>query len=268
MKKRMLKAVTLITIITSSNLSVAQEENIKPIKHSVGLNYSYSDWDELSFDFNYRRFFNGFNLKGAIQLTSPYNYNYGDNDINSSKLEYYNHPQLLSNIDTNGKFYGLDENYYQRERYVKIKVGVEKVFPSKSSVNVFVSADLYVGLYNSSNKSNVNYYQLDSVENFSDSYWDSQYRKFGRFISEVNTKTIKQNNIVLGARLNAGLIINLTKRFFITTELFCDFSSAISKTTSISLTNSDYEESFSNKSNDVTYLYNNYGGSLGLNYKF
>ena len=137
----MLKAVTLITIITSSNLSVAQEENIKPIKHSVGLNYSYSDWDELSFDFNYRRFFNGFNLKGAIQLTSPYNYNYGDNDINSSKLEYYNHPQLLSNIDTNGKFYGLDENYYQRERYVKIKVGVEKVFPSKSSVNVFVGAD-------------------------------------------------------------------------------------------------------------------------------
>lgn len=268
MKKRMLKVVTLTTtVLALTQVNFAQEE-IKSTKHSIGLNYNYSDWDELSFDFNYRRFLDGFNLKGAIQLTSADNYNYGDNYINSSSFEIYNQPQLLSNVDTNGRFYGLDDNYYQTERYAKIKLGVEKVFSSKSSINIFIGADLYVGLYNRTNKSNVNYYQLDSIENFSNPFWDGKYRKYGRFISEVNTKTIKQNNIILGGRLNAGLVINLTARFFLTTELFYDFSSSVSEKTSISLTGSDYKESFSKHSNDVTYFNNNYGGSLGINYRF
>lgn len=270
MKKRMLKVVTLFIVVVSANFSFSQEiEEPKKRKHAIGISYNFSNWSIESFDFNYRRLFKNYNLKGGFELISPHNYGYKDgNSLDYDFTHLYNKPRIISSIDSSGNFVGLYTSHYQRESYVKLKLGGEKVFPSKSNVSPFIGGDVYLGIYKRTAKSSINNYVVDSSKNEDATYWDSEYDKYATYVSPINVKTTKQSNIVLGVKLNVGLIFNIREEFFVTATINYDFGASVSQKLTDSFENENFNNDFDESYSDVTYFYSQLGGSIGLNYRF
>lgn len=271
----MLKVIALVVITSSTNLSFAQEvKESKKKKHAIGVEGVISVYYD-SYGFNYRYYLNKTNLKAGVEVLSSNNYDFGDDKLDQYSLQ-HNQPPMISSIDSMGRFYGLDENYYRNENYIKLKLGAEKLFFTDDKINFLIGGDFYLGFYKRDLKSNANFYQLDSIENRSldrKTGWeesDGNYNKYGKFLSEENVQTVKQNNVVLGFKFNTGFKINLSKSFFVITSVSLDFSKSISEDVQYILANSNYSSYLEKVPYyDVSPFGNvNWGASLGLNYRF
>lgn len=265
--KLKLITVVVISVLCKSNFSQEKiKEPLKEHKHSIGLGYGIQNFYTNIASYNYRYQLPKFNLKGQVDLFLPNNF---DASFKESLLNNYHKPKVLSSIDSNGNFYGLDNSHSRRESYVRIAVGGEKIMLSGAQIDLFIGADIYIGFYNREAKASVDLYKLDSVKYLENNYWEGSSNKFGRYISTENIKTTKQNNVVLGGKLTAGFVFNIMKRWNARLMGYIDFSESISKKMRDTFDNTIYQSDFSDSYEGVSYFSQSLiGGSLSVNYKF
>lgn len=264
MKKVTLKTLSLLVVsmVCSNSYTQVLVEN-KPVKkNSVGISY-INELDLLeSYEFNYRYYLSNFNLKAGIDFYSG--------PLRNTTASSVSTPKQITTPDSTGRFYGLDYNYYKRESQIRLKIGAEKVFPSKSNLSLYVGADVYAGLYRKEERSRINYYELASETVIISANEDNNSRNdVARSINNENNKTDKYINITLGVAGYAGLLFNVNDSWEIRASLNSNISFALSKKENSKIDNNSFEADFFPTFNDFqNYLDGRLGYTLGVNYKF